>query len=426
MGRRGFCPTRTIAPKDSTHDRRVPHRQRAEEFAALVDGATAPLREVRAGHDSEVDRLVGIVQTMRREAADERAVPREAFTLDLRERLMTEAETVLVPRKATLSLPPRTRGKRERRLVAVASAAVLIGGTAGMAAAAQHSLPGEALYPIKRGIESAQVDLSTSPAGQGRHLLTQAGDRLDEVQGLMAAGPATASPQIPGTLDEFTEQSRKGADLLLGSYADTNDPKTIATLRDFTAHDSTILEGLAETAPAAAQPALRNAVIALAAIDSRATQSCPSCSGLPAVTVPKKFLVASDVDRAMHAFGSSKLNNDHPVIAPRDEVESADSDEPGATASQSPSASVPSGVPNSGPSSGATSGAGSGSGSALGGLVKDPPTLKVHLPGGKSGGSGSGTKSGSSGGSSSLGAGLGSAVETLLPDVDVPGLPKLH
>jgi hypothetical protein len=403
-------------------------RQRAEEFAALVDGATAPLREVRAGHDSEVDRLVGIVQTMRREAADERVLPREAFTLDLRERLMTEAETVLIPRKATLSLPPRTRGKRERRLVAVASAAVLIGGTAGMAAAAQHSLPGEALYPIKRGIESAQVDLATSPAGQGRHLLTQAGDRLDEVQGLMAAGPATGSPQIPGTLDEFTAQSRKGADLLMASYADTSDPKTIAAVRDFTAHDNAILQGLAQTAPTAAQPALRNAVIALAAIDSQASQACPSCSDLPVLKVSKKFLVANDVDRAMHALGSSHLNNDHPVIAPRDAVERADSDVPGSTASKAPSASVPSGAPSSGPSSGATSGAGSGtgSGSAIGGLVKSPPTLKIHLPGGKSGSGGSGTKSGSNGGSSSLGAGLGSAVETLLPDVDVPGLPKLH
>ncbi len=401
-------------------------RQRAEEFAALVDGATAPLRTVHAGHDSEIDRLVGIVQTMRREAADERAVPREAFTVDLRERLMTEAETVLTPRKATLALPPRTRGKRERRLVAVVSAAVLIGGTAGMAAAAQHSLPGEALYPIKRGIESAQVDLSTSPAGQGRHLLTQAGDRLDEVQGLMAAGPATASPQIPGTLDEFTSQSRKGADLLMGSYADTSDPKTIATLRDFTAHDLSVLEAIAHTAPAAAQPALRKAVTSLAAIDSQAAQACPSCSDLPTLKVPKNFLVAGDVDRAMHALGSSHLNNDHPVIAPRDEVERADSDQPGATASQSPSAPVPSGTPSSGPSSGATSGAGSGSGSAIGGLVKASPTIKVHLPGGKSGGSGSGSTSGSNGGSSSLGAGLGSAVETLLPDVDVPGLPKLH
>jgi hypothetical protein len=337
---------------------------------------------------------------------------------------MTEAEVVLAPRKSALTLPTRTRGKRERRLVAVASAVVLLGGTAGMAAAAQHSLPGEALYPIKRGIESAQVDLSTSPVGRGRHLLTQAGDRLDEVQGLVAAGPATGSPQIPGTLDEFTSQSRQGADLLLGSYAETKDPQAIATLRDFTAQDLTLLEGLAKVAPPAAQPALRTAVTALAGIDSRAVQACPSCSELPTLKVPRTFLVASDLDRAIHALGTSHLNNDHPVIAPRDAVKRADKDQPSSGASQAPAGSDPSALP----SSGASPGSGSSSGSALSGLIKASPTLKVHLPGGKSGGgtsSGtSGGNAGTNGGSSSLGAGLGAAVETLLPDL--PGLPKLH
>src|ERR1700753_1405264 len=157
-------------------------RQRAEEFSALVDGKVPPLREVKAGHDQhdmEIDRMLGIVSVMRREAAEDvRATPREAFVLDLRERLMAEAEVVLSPQKTALTLPTRTRGKRERRLVAVATAAVVLGGTAGMAAAAQNSLPGEALYPIKRGIESAQVGLATSPTRRGNDLLGQARDRL--------------------------------------------------------------------------------------------------------------------------------------------------------------------------------------------------------------------------------------------------------
>ena len=35
-----------------------------------------------------------------------------------------------------------------------------MGGTAGMASAAQESLPGQALYPVKRGLEKAAVTLS--------------------------------------------------------------------------------------------------------------------------------------------------------------------------------------------------------------------------------------------------------------------------
>ena len=40
-----------------------------------------------------------------------------------------------------------------------------------MAAAAQSALPGEALYPVKRGIEKAEAGLSLGSAGRGRDLL---------------------------------------------------------------------------------------------------------------------------------------------------------------------------------------------------------------------------------------------------------------
>ena len=152
-------------------------RQRAEEFAARVDAPAAPLRAVRSesgAGERETDRLVGVVTSLRRQAeAHGGPVPRAAFTTELRERLMVEAAVALTPRQAALTLPPRTRSRTERRLVAAASAVVLLGGTAGMAAAAQHALPGEALYPIKRGIEKAEAGLATTSVGRGRDLLTQ-------------------------------------------------------------------------------------------------------------------------------------------------------------------------------------------------------------------------------------------------------------
>jgi hypothetical protein len=372
----------------------------------------------------EIDRLVGVVTAMRREVTEnEWATPREDFVLDLRERLMTEAESLLTPQKAALTLRPRTRGKRERRLVAVATAAVVFAGTAGMAAAAQHALPGQALYPIKRGIESAQVDLSTSPTSRGNQLLDQARDRLVEVQGLVAAGPATGTSQIPGTLDDFTEQARQGADLLLGSYSDTKDPQAVAHVREFAARDLTILEGLAQTAPPQAQAALSDAATALAAIDSRASEACPACSNLPALQVPKSFVVTSDVDRALRGVSSAHLNNSHPVVAQRDAVSQADRQGGSLKLSTPRSRGTPLAGPSSGAGTGSTTGSGSGTTGTLDGLVKNLPSLGA--PGTKTGtsngsGSGSGTSSGGSGG---LGTGLGGAVETLLPDVS--GLPQL-
>src|SRR4029078_12996002 len=98
--------------------------------------------------------------------------------------------------------------------------AILMGGTAGMASAAQESLPGQALYPVKRGLEKAAVPLSGSPVDRGRELLSQASGRLDEVQGLMDKGPSERV-QIPGTIETFNQQASEGADLLISSYQHT-------------------------------------------------------------------------------------------------------------------------------------------------------------------------------------------------------------
>ena len=40
-----------------------------------------------------------------------------------------------------------------------------------MATASQDALPGDVLYPLKRGIEQAQAGLGTSPAARGERLL---------------------------------------------------------------------------------------------------------------------------------------------------------------------------------------------------------------------------------------------------------------
>jgi hypothetical protein len=308
-------------------------RQRAEDFAALVDGPS-PLREATS---PGTERLVGVAQLLRDHgAADERAVPRDAFAADLRERLMAEAATVLTPQNAGLALPVRTRGKRERRLVAVASAAVLIGGTAGMATAAQDSLPGEALYPIKRGIEKAELGLSMSSAGRGHDLLRQASDRLDEAQGLVDQGSATATPRVPDTVASFTRSARNGSDMLLASYAESRDPRTVAAVREFTADALAQVSALNQSAPADAQPGLRDAAIALRDIDAQATRLCDTCSDLPALSVPPMFLASAEVDRAMQRFQVAQPDNSHPVVAAKQDVRKAQAQRRGTASGASP------------------------------------------------------------------------------------------
>ncbi len=312
------------------------HR-RAEEFAAVVDGAPAPAAT------PEIAELAGVVTALR---DHEPPALREEFAADLRERLMAEAATAMSP-AARLVLPARTRGRREHRLVAAATVAVFLGGSASMAAAAQHALPGEALYPVKRGIEHAQAGLSTSPASRGQDLLHQADARLVEVAGLLA-GPPEGLPQIPGTLDDFTSQAQQGAGLMMSSFQDTRDPATIVAVREFAARSLTRLQDLARTAPADSQDELASAAVALSGIDQQARDLCSSCAGgLPGLAVPATFLASAEVNRALRAIDPAELDNSHPVVVPRDAVEKV-SGTAGTATSGSSAAPQPSPTPSPG------------------------------------------------------------------------------
>ncbi|HET7387774.1 MAG TPA: DUF5667 domain-containing protein [Nocardioidaceae bacterium] len=312
-------------------------RRRAEEFAqALTLGgrvAGETQSSVRAGQPAvrrEVAELVGVVTRMQAHAP---VLPRPGFTEDLRSRLMAEAETTLGADAAEarrLVLPPRPRGRRERRLVAAACAFVLIGGSAGMAAAAQSALPGQALYPIKRGIEHARAGLAFSQAAKGHDLLAQADDRLVEVRGLLSsasegsAASTWSTAALPGTVRDFTSSARQGAALLMASYRDDGDQASVVTVRRFAARDLATVRSLAADAPPQTKAALSHAAQALAAIDRSAHALCPSCApNLPPLAVPQILLTAAQVRHALQEAAGENLDNSHPVVVPRGAVPSA-------------------------------------------------------------------------------------------------------
>ena len=305
-------------------------RRRAEEFAAAVDGGA----DNRAERNEEHTTLLSLVASLRDQASVE---PRAEFASDLRTRLMLEAETALKPEAAGLLLPARQRGRRERRLVAAASAFVLIGGTTTRAAAAQSALPGDALYPIKRGIERAEVGLSMSNAGKGRDLLSQASDRLVEVEGLLGGDAVGSGPRVPETLAAFSSSASEGAALLFESFRETGDPESIVAVRSFTTEGIKTLEALAETVPAEAQGELSAAAILLQDIDSEAAALCGSCAAeLPVVEVPGIFLAHAEVDRALALAAGRELDNDHPVVVDEGTVRAAKGS--ATTAPEAPSA----------------------------------------------------------------------------------------
>jgi hypothetical protein len=368
-------------------------RMRAEEFAVAVDTApgAVPARP-------EVARLVGVASSLRSAAA---AQPRPDFTASLRERLMAEAATSLKPAAGPdLVVPDRPRA-RERRLVAVAASVVLISGTTSMAVASQNALPGQALYPIKRGIEQAQTSLAGSSAGQGRDLLAQADSRLTEAKGLLATDSLTSGARVPQALDDFTSQADQGAHLLMSSYRATHDPATIRTVRQFAANSMVLLGQVAAVAPPEAQPQLIHAARTLKGIDSRATQLCASCAGsMPGLQVPQALLTSEEVQKALANARGAQLDNSHPVVVPR-----------GALPNKGKSAGG--GAKSAAPGSGASSGPGGTTSPDPGGLLDGKPVKKHKNDLGKVL---KGPIDGVGGVVGGLSDGLSGVAKTLLPD----------
>ena len=282
-------------------------RRRAEEFAAAVDTPDGPSASPAL---ADLVELVGALRAQKPPAA------RPEFTASLRERLLAEADEILV-QDAALTLPRRRTGARERRLAIAASTFVLVGGSAGLAAAAQHALPGDALYPIKRGIESAHTGLSTNRADKGRDLLSQADSRLAELDGLLRENSGSVDDtEVPATIRDFALQAQQGSQMLLDSYAQDQDPADVVAIRKFAAQGLLSLQELAKKAPAEEQDNLAQVAGLLQKIDRDAAGACSACaSDLPALQLPPSLLTSADVNRALDRIQRTQLNNDHPSLS---------------------------------------------------------------------------------------------------------------
>jgi len=263
----------------------IPARRRAEKFNELVEG-TKPPRSRRADSFAPLLSVVGDL----REASG--PAPRPEFVADLRARLMTEADDVLVrlDRELALAHSYQPRQRRQRRRLAVAVGALtFVGATASMSVAAQGALPGDALYPFKRAIENAQTGLASGD-DKTHEILDNAGHRLDEATELASHGTPEANAQIAPTLADFSEQAREGAARAISS----GDSSQITEVRQFAAQGMEQLEALNAGVPESAKDDVADAATKLSDIDSEAAQACPSCGGA-VISLPPIFLTSAPV-----------------------------------------------------------------------------------------------------------------------------------
>jgi hypothetical protein len=286
-------------------------RRRADEFEALLSrGSEAPLSDREA---AQFAALVAVVADLR---AVPQVTPRAEFVGSLRERLMAEADTVLLPQPAApqrLAMPATTR-PRNRRVATVLGGAALVGATATMAVAAQTSLPGESLYGVKRGIESAQVRLAGDDAARGRTLLAQAGNRLTELEELSAGGGT--EQLIPDTLDTFTEQSGEGVRSLLTAYSASGSEADVQTAREFTSTSMERLEDLQGELPSSASDELLAAGRTLMDLDTEISTACGLCPG--GLTSTPDFVLSSAPTDLLTGLDSDELTLETAPISGQD------------------------------------------------------------------------------------------------------------
>lgn len=295
--------------------------RRAEEFALAVSGQGPPV-------DPSVASLVAVADRLRETVTD----PSPAFRLDLRERLMTAAETELAPahtipeqRRPVSAQPSKTSSTRgqtplRRRLGTLAGAAIVAGSSVSLVAASANTLPGELLYPVKRASEDVELLLRTDRASEGHLQLEHAETRLDEVDALIRSdevGSTTNTALVSATLEDFTSQAQGGADDLIAAFEqDKNSSGAIDELNDFTLDAAEQLRALAGVVPSGAGPEFADAAQAVVQLAERTSAVCRSCAGvvdepvLDALTDSVEDVVLVDDERVLTMGGAPETSTD--------------------------------------------------------------------------------------------------------------------
>ncbi|MEP7004212.1 MAG: DUF5667 domain-containing protein [Chloroflexota bacterium] len=118
-----------------------------------------------------------------------RPEPRDAFKRALRSQLMSQAATTLVGRETTWS---RFQRLFMRPAIALAAVVLLLTGGAGKAAA--DSLPGDAVFPLKRAVEQVQLAFAVDDTTRLRILAEHADHRLIELAESIGTHRVTTTP----------------------------------------------------------------------------------------------------------------------------------------------------------------------------------------------------------------------------------------
>lgn len=167
------------------------------------------------------------------------------------------------------------------RAAVLTAVTVPIFGLLGLGTSSAAALPGDTLYPVKRGVENAQLALQRGDSDRGTFELKLATKRLEETSGLTKR-PGTTDALAADTLSAYSAQADEGSKALVRSFRDDGNREDIVTLNRFanTAYRGlTSLDGRLD-GPAAT--VLASAQKQLSAIVEQSTRLCSDCAGIGA------------------------------------------------------------------------------------------------------------------------------------------------
>lgn len=254
----------------------VVNRRQAERFDQLLEEADATRHQhTRSPADDELARLARLGHRLSsiRPAVD--ADP--DFRAELRAMLMATAEREGIGTTATAADAPQPSGRRARRprpafaghrgrtraaiIAGVAAGAIAV---SGISTASDNSLPGDALYGMKRSTEKAQLALSGSDLSRGQLLLDFARTRLSEAE-LLREG----SDGFVTLLDDMDADTREAVKLLATVAVQGKDQRPVDMIAAFLAEQSRRLRDLLDRTTGLEHQRLKASNALLSAVEKR-------------------------------------------------------------------------------------------------------------------------------------------------------------
>lgn len=240
----------------------------AKAFADALEG--------RGPRNSDVQQLVRFAESL----CEAAVAPSEDFVLNLRAGLMADAASVLVDTRKTarpVSVHPVAHPIR-KRLAAATAGVLATAGMLGIVASSAQAMPGEMLYPVKRGVESIELTMHRSDAGRGSFQLAQATERLAEAQTLAAKGNTHTDDLVAKSLSEFADTASSGSEALFADYTNGGNDASIDKVNSFATESSTVLSDMSGTLSPGAKEAYKIAASTVTDLASQATTLCGSCN----------------------------------------------------------------------------------------------------------------------------------------------------